>query len=391
MNNPLWGDGWADVRAAWSLDPTIAHLNHGSFGAVPVTVQEAQQRLRVDVEANPNRFYGRLLMERLTNARRSVATFIGADIEGLAIIPNATTGLSLALAAVPLGQDDEVLITDHAYPAARHAAERACARSGSRLRVVALGLPPAEATEDEAAERWRSALFAVVGERTRVCLLERIASHTGLCLPVASWVDELRARGVATIVDAAHVPGTLDEAPVGDFWVASLHKWPCAPRGTGLLAVHPRWRAQLRPLAPTSDPAPAFPDNLAWWGTADYSGVLCAPEALAFLGALGWSTLRAYNRSLVRLGGATVAAALGTSVALGDGFFATMALVPLPAGVATTRQAALALVARIADELRAEVAVASWGERGWLRLSAHAYNCPAEYERLAGGLVRLLS
>ena len=234
-------------------------------------------------------------------------------------------------------------------------------------------------------------MFGAVSERTRVCLLERVASPTGLCLPVRPWVDDLRAAGVTTIVDAAHVPGTLDEGPVGDFWVASLHKWPCTPRGTGLLVVHPHWRPHVLPLAPTSDPAPSFPDNLAWWGTGDYSAVLCAPDALDFLGRLGWPKLRAHNRALVRTGGAVVAAALGDELALADGFFSTMALVALPPGLATTRDGALALVGRVASELHAEVAVAAWAGRGWLRLSAHAYNHPGEYEALGRGLARLLS
>ncbi|MET7933968.1 hypothetical protein [Streptomyces sp. NPDC005322] len=30
----------------WTLDPSVVHLDHGSFGAVPRTVQAAQRALR---------------------------------------------------------------------------------------------------------------------------------------------------------------------------------------------------------------------------------------------------------------------------------------------------------------------------------------------------------
>ncbi|WP_208971792.1 hypothetical protein [Kineococcus rubinsiae] len=41
------------AAAAWTLDPALRHLNHGSFGAVPRVAQEAQARLRAELEASP--------------------------------------------------------------------------------------------------------------------------------------------------------------------------------------------------------------------------------------------------------------------------------------------------------------------------------------------------
>ena len=41
------------MRDAFSLDPSITHLNHGSFGALPRVVAKAQQRVRDRAEATP--------------------------------------------------------------------------------------------------------------------------------------------------------------------------------------------------------------------------------------------------------------------------------------------------------------------------------------------------
>ncbi len=38
---------------AWSLDPALRHLNHGSFGAVPLVAQERQNALRAEMERAP--------------------------------------------------------------------------------------------------------------------------------------------------------------------------------------------------------------------------------------------------------------------------------------------------------------------------------------------------
>jgi isopenicillin-N epimerase len=385
--NPLWGDDWPAVRAAWDLDPDVAHLNHGSFGAVPRAVREAQDARRAEVERDPNRFFTRTLMPALDDAKQTAASFLRVDPGGLAFVPNATAGLAIALASVPLREGQEIVLTDHAYAAAVHAAEQASRRTGAVLAVVPLGLP---ASEEELIER----VLAAVNERTAAVVVDRIASPTGMRLPVTDLCTALRARDVTTIIDAAHAPGTLAEGPgdLGpDMWVGTFHKWPCAPHGTAALWVTESWRPHVEPLAPSSEPPAVFPDNLAWQGTQDYSAWLTVPDALALLEGLGWERLRSHNRALARAGAAAVADALGTSVVLPDGMFEAMALLGLPDGVATTRDGARALAARIASELAAEVAVVAWGGRGWLRLSAHAYNRPGEYEALAVGLRRLLS
>jgi hypothetical protein len=40
--NPLWGEDRDGVRRLWWLDPSVAHLNHGGCGTVPVEVHERQ-------------------------------------------------------------------------------------------------------------------------------------------------------------------------------------------------------------------------------------------------------------------------------------------------------------------------------------------------------------
>lgn len=72
----------------WSLDPEIVFLNHGSFGACPKRVLEAQNGFRARMEAEPVRFFVRELPELLDSARLKLAAFLRADPDGLAFVTN---------------------------------------------------------------------------------------------------------------------------------------------------------------------------------------------------------------------------------------------------------------------------------------------------------------
>jgi hypothetical protein len=65
-----------------------------------------------------------------------------------------------------------------------------------------------------------------------------------------------------------------------------------------------------------------------------------------------------------------------------------MQVVPLPRGVAATHQAAAELQANIAEAIEVEVGITTWRGRGFVRVSAHAYNAPSHFD---GSVITLRS
>lgn len=377
------------ARLLFSLDPAVAHLNHGSFGAVPIGVQRAQQRLRDEVETNPMRFYAAGLMDRIAHTRRHLAVFLGAEPTLTALIDNVTTGVSLVLGSLRSGAGDEILSIDHGYGAVRLAVERTCARTGATARTAAI---PLDAGDDAAVTAIATALRP---DRTKLLIVDQITSATARLLPVARMVAAAHEHDVPVLVDAAHVPGMLPvdvTALAADFWIGNFHKWGYAPRGTAVLTVAPAWRDRMEPLVVSWEQPAGYPANVEWHATADYTAWLAAPVGLFTLRTLGIDTVRAHNAALAAYGQRVIGAALGIAPAqLPDpGGPLAMRLIPLPRGCATTQEAASGLRRRISDRLATEVNLVAWNGRGYLRISAQVYNRAEEYDRLAQGLPALL-
>ncbi|MEV4813931.1 aminotransferase class V-fold PLP-dependent enzyme [Micromonospora avicenniae] len=379
------------ARLLFSLDPAVSHLNHGSFGAVPISVQRAQQRLRDEMEANPLRFFTQGLVERVAHTRRHLAAFIGADPDGTALVSNATTGVAVVLQSLGLRPDDEILSTDHGYGAVALSIQRECRRSGATSRVLPV---PLAATNEEVVQAVRDALRP---GRTRLLVIDQLTSSTARLFPAAAIVAVAHEHGVPVLVDAAHVPGMLPTtvASVGaDFWVGNLHKWAFAPRATAVLVVAPQWRDRIEPLVVSWEQEAGFPDRLEWQATQDYTAWLAAPVGVFTLRSLGVERVRAHNARLAAYGQRVVGDALGVAPDLlpePGGPEVAMRLIPLPPALATTIEAARALQQHIAERLATEVAVMSWNGRGWLRLCGQVYNRADEYERLAVRLPPLLA
>jgi isopenicillin-N epimerase len=122
------------ARLLFSLDPGQSYLKHGTVGVTPIPVQRGQQRLRDEMEANPQRFFTRGLADRAAHARRHLAAFIGADAEGSALVPNTTFGIAVVLHTLGVGTGDEVVTTDHGYGSVNYAVDATGAHRAASYR-----------------------------------------------------------------------------------------------------------------------------------------------------------------------------------------------------------------------------------------------------------------
>lgn len=392
----------------WMLEPGTVFLNHGSFGATPRVVREAETRWRDRFEAEPVRFVVEELEPALDEARAALSPLLGTTPVTWAFVMNATAAVNCVARSLRLSPGDELVMSTHEYNACSNALVWAAERAGAK--VVRVPWPFPVRDRQELIGLTMSALTA----RTRLVLLSAVTSPTGFITPYEQLVPAIQARGIDVMLDAAHGPGFIDldlSRVQPAYATGNFHKWLCAPKGSAFFFVRSDKQAGIDPAvishgynASRTDRS-RFHLQFDYWGTEDPSRYLATPDAARFVptlvGARGdlkqaWSTVIAHNRALALRGRDILCSALGTPPPVPDNMLGSMAAVMLPDHEPDRMKRLRARPTKYHDALqdallarhRVQVPILPSldGTRRWVRISAQVYNSQEQYEYLAGAL-----
>jgi isopenicillin-N epimerase len=369
------------LRRRFPLEAGTAFLNHGSYGVAPHRVLAAAARWRALMERNPDRFMRAILPRALRSAAAKLARFLHAQPEDLAFVENATTGVNAVLRSIALRRGDEILATTHTYGAVRQAIRECCRRTGAKLVEADIRLPVSSERylEEKILERF--------SRKTRLVVLDHIASPTGLIFPVKRLARNARARGARVLVDGAHAPGqlALDLPSLGADWYAgNCHKWLYAPKGCGFLWSRREAQHGLHPPVISHGYGRGFTAEFDWTGTRDFTNWLSVPDGIVFLKELNPSRVRAYSHGLVTTAAIRIANAWNTCVDGAPALHGSMMAIRLPERL--QRGDPARLMAALLRRERVVVAVMRIEGQLWARISAQAYNSPRDYDRLLSAL-----
>ena len=366
------------ARSEWLLNPDISFLNHGSYGALPRTVLDEQRRLQERMERDPNEFLALELPNELRTGANRLAAFIKGAASDLVFIENATAGCNLVLGSVRLSPGDEILLTDHGYPAIRKAAEHHASRTGAIVIEATVPFPANDPIEII------NAVATRLGPRSRLVILDHVTSPTAIIFPVRELTVLCHEAGAKVLIDGAHAPGMLSlDIPAIDADWYNCHKWLMAPKGSAFLWASPASQDETHPLVISHGYGQGFAAEFDWVGTRDPTAWLTIPAAIDYHLRIGGKLLRERNTRLARQAANLLAKYWNTERGSEDALTGSMSTVRLPLVGDATEERALELRNTLRKDHRIDSAIIAFKGSLWVRLSAQAYNQFNEYERLA--------
>lgn len=221
-------------RSAFNVPAGIAYFNTASLAPQLHAVRAAgeaalESRGQPWTIAAADWFAG---VERL---RSMCARVIGAESDGVAIVPATSYGLAVAARNLPLEAAQRVLVLAEEYPSGIYTWRAAAQRSGAEILTVSR----------EPGEGWTEAVLAALDERVAIVSVPNVHWTDGALVDLNAVADRTREVGAALVIDGSQSIGAMpiDVAQVRpDYLVAVGYKWLLGPFSVGYLYVDEKHR-----------------------------------------------------------------------------------------------------------------------------------------------------
>ena len=275
---------WARMAQAYTVSPSILNLNNGGVSPQPKVVQDAVDRYYHLSNEAPSYYMWQILDKGREPLRKKLADLAGANHEELAINRNTTEALGTFTWGIDMKRGDEIVMTKQDYPNMIHAWKQRELREGVKINWINLNLP---VENDEVVIK---AYIDATTSKTKIWHITHLITWTGQILPAAKLCAEARKRGILTIVDAAHSFAHLDfkiSEMDCDYLGTSLHKWLCAPFGTGMMYVRKPLIEKTWPIFPNDKPQSPDIRKFESLGTRSFAPEQAIGQAIDFHNAIG--------------------------------------------------------------------------------------------------------
>jgi selenocysteine lyase/cysteine desulfurase len=332
-------------------------------------------------EITPDDFF-----EDAEKSRALFGRLVGAEGDGVALIPSVSYGIAVAAANVNVESGENILILEDQFPSNVYAWRELAARQGADL--VTVPRPPDH--------DWTTAVLGHLGENTAVVAVPNCHWTDGSILDLARVGERARSVGAALVVDGiqslgAHPFDVTEVEP--DFLVASAYKWLLGPYGVGFMYVGEDYR----------EGGPIEHNWINRRGSEDFAGLVGYEDAFQ-PGARRYDVGERSNfvllpmanealRQILDWGVENVSETIGALTAFIEEEARKRGMEAIPAQRRVRHMVGLKLGSHAPQDLAARLAresifVSVRGES--VRLSPHLYNTAEEVERLFAALAEAL-
>jgi len=275
---------WREIQQGYTADRSMINLNNGGVSPAPRVVQEAMKRHLDFSNTSPAYSMWRILEPQREPVRRRLARFSKCSPEEIALTRNASEGLQIVQNGLDLSSGDEVLTTTQDYGRMINTFKQRECRDGIVMKQFKIPVPAEN--DNEIVHLFEKNITP----KTKMILMCHMINLTGQILPVKKVVRMARKYDIPVIVDGAHAFAHFDFDMTDlecDYYATSLHKWLCAPHGTGMLYVRKNKIPGLWPLQASNECGKDDIRKFEEIGTHPAANYLAIGDALTFHQGIG--------------------------------------------------------------------------------------------------------
>jgi isopenicillin-N epimerase len=379
-----------ELKSQFLLDPSVAYLNFGSFGATPKPIFEDYQKWQLELEREPAQFIQVNGPNYLKRSREALAAYINCNADDLVYVTNPSYATNIIAKSLKLDPGDEVLSTDLEYGAADKAWEYYCKKAGAKYIRQKIALPLTSK------EKFIEDFFAGLSSKTKLIFISEITSTTALKFPVKEICEIAKQKGLMTFVDGAH---SLGHIPVdltkiqADIYTGACHKWMMTPKGSSFLYVKKEFQNLFDPLLVSWGYDAMFPSHSQFLdyhqmqGTRDFSAFLTIPKAIEFMNQNDWRRVSLYYCEMVKRNALRFCELAGSEPLspVTDEWLGQMFSIPINTPEPEKLQR------HLFGNYKVEIPVMRHDGKVFLRYSLNAFNTQNDLDRLYEALTEIIS
>jgi L-cysteine/cystine lyase len=269
------------------------YLNTGTSGPLPaetaaVMAQMAEYELTVG-RGHIDGFHE--FLQRMDEARASIAAVLTADSDDIALTHAATDGMNIGVHGLDWTAGDRAVTTRLEHPGGTGPLYVLRDRVGVELTFLDIG-------DGGDPQRIIEAFDAAIDARTKAVVVSHVLWATGAVLPIRAIADIAHARGATVIVDGAQSAGAIPvdlEATGADVYAVPGQKWLLGPEGTGAVAIPRHARERIRPTSAgylSFERVDSAGDAAFWPSARRYEGTgFHRPSVVGLARSVGWLSM----------------------------------------------------------------------------------------------------
>ncbi len=211
----------------FAFDPAYTPLNHGSYGAFPTTIREYQRNLQDGIEARSDPFIRFSVPQLLDESRAAAASLLGAPMDDVVFVPNATTAVNTVLRNLQFVEGDTIIYFSSAYGACEKTIRYICETTPAESRCIEVAFP---IEDTDLINLFRSTIHSVKrqGGKAKIAMFDTVVTFPGVRLPWEGLVKSCDDLNVLSLIDGAHSIGHIDLTHLAstnpDFFTSNCYK-----------------------------------------------------------------------------------------------------------------------------------------------------------------------